>query len=81
VRALTALLVSLAFVNDAFAQAPAPAGNPVQLAQAGGAAQGAGLPPATTGAGSSVAAVVALAIAGIAATAGYQSTVSTPSHH
>lgn len=76
-----ALLVSLAFMNGAFAQAPAPAGKPVQLAQTGSAAQGAGLPAATTGAGATAAAVVAIAIAGIAATAGYRSTVSTPSHH
>jgi hypothetical protein len=80
-KTLTALLVSLAFANGAFAQAPAPARNPVQLAQAGGSARGAGLPAATTGATSTVVAIVAIAIAGVAAAASSNSTETTPSHH
>jgi hypothetical protein len=75
------LLASLVFASSVFAQAPATAHSPVQVAQAGGPARGAGLPPATTGAGSTVAAMVAFAIAGVAAAASYQSTVTTPSHH
>ena len=80
-RKLEVLLGSLIFASSVFAQAPAPASNPVKVAQAGGTARGAGLPPTTTGAGARVAAVVAFAIAGVAAAASYQSTVTTPSHH
>jgi len=81
VKSLSVLLASLVFADAGFAQAPGPASSPIQVAQAGGAARGAGLPPVMTGAGSTVAAVVAIGIAGVAAAAGYRSTVTTPSHH
>ena len=76
------LLVSLALAGSAFAQAPASDRNPVQLAQAGGSARGAGVPEAAGGgAVSTIVAVVAIAIAGAAAAASNNSTATTPSHH
>jgi len=78
VKTSTALLVSLAFANGALAQTPAPDREPIQLAQAGGAARGAGLPAARGGATSAVIAVIAIAVAGAAAAATNNSTVNTP---
>jgi len=78
VKNLAVLLVSLCFAIESFAQAPlGPA--PLQVAQAGGASSGAVVPPATTGAASTIAAVVALGVAGVAAAVGYNTT--TPSNH
>ena len=79
-KKLAVLLVLLAFAADGLAQAPGPAQEPVQVAQAGGAAQGAAVPAASTGATSAVVAVVAAAAAGVAAVVGYNSTTSA-SHH
>jgi len=78
---LAVLVVSLFFAVEGLAQTPAPgpARAPLQVAQAGGASSGAIVPPATTGATSTVAAVVALGVAGVAAAVGYNST--TPSNH
>ena len=83
VKTLPVLIVSLACAGHAFAQvAPAPAGEPLVVAQAaptGGASQGA-LPAATTGTASTVVAVVAAAVAaGLAAA--LSNTVTTASHH
>ncbi len=77
---LAVLLVSLFFAIESLAQTPqGPAPAPLQVAQAGGASSGAIVPPATTGATSTIAAVVALGVAGVAAAVGYNST--TPSNH
>jgi hypothetical protein len=84
VKKLAVLLVSLAFAANALAQAPAPdtAQGPVQVAQAGGAAQGATVPAASTGGGTAgVLAVIAAGIAAIAAVTAYSSTESAPSNH
>jgi len=78
-KTLMALLASLSFASGAFAQTPDR--DPIQLAQSGGAARGAGLPAAKTGAASAVVAVVAIAVAGAAAAATSNSTVTTASHH
>jgi hypothetical protein len=75
VKNLAILLVSLTFAADGFAQTPAQA--PVQVAQAGGAAQGAALPATSTGATSTIAAVVAVGVAGVAAVTAYSSTTSS----
>ena len=82
-KKLAFLLVSLAFAADALAQTPAPdraQGGPVQVAQAGGAAQGASLPPASGGTASGVAAMVAVGVAAIAAVTAYSSTSSASNH-
>ena len=72
-------LVSLVFATNGLAQTPAQ--RPIQLAQAGGASQGA-LPKASTGAASTVTAVVAVAVAGVAAVATSNSTTTaTASNH
>ena len=75
---LAVLLVSLAFSANGLAQSPAQ--EPVQLAQAGGAAQGAALPTTTTSAASATVAVIAAAAAGVAAVIGYNSTTSAHNH-
>ena len=83
VKTLSALIVSLACAGHSFAQvAPAPAREPLVVAQAptGGASQGA-LPAATTGgAGSTLVALVAAgAAAALAAT--LSNSVMTTSNH
>ncbi len=79
---LAVLLVSLAFAADALAQTPAPdtAQGPVQVAQAGGAAQGAAVPAASTGAGGTATAV-AIVAAGVAAIASVTAYNTTSSNH
>lgn len=79
-KKLAVLLVSLAFAADALAQTPAPQGGPVQVAQAGGAAQGASVPPASGGTASAVAAMVAVGVAAVAAVTAYSSTSSSTNH-
>jgi hypothetical protein len=83
VKNLAILLASLAFAADALAQAPAPdaAQAPVQLAQAngsaGGAAQGAPLPMASTGGGTAgILAVIAAGVAAVASVTSYSSTTA-----
>jgi hypothetical protein len=82
VKKLAVLLVLLAFAADGLAQVPTPgpAQAPVQVAQAGGAAEGATVPAASTGAASTTVAIIAVAAAGVAAVVGYNSTTSA-SHH
>lgn len=78
---LAILLVSLAFAGEGFAQTPVPgAASPVQMAQAGGAAQGATLPASATGATSTMAAVIAVGVAGVAAVTAYSSTTTSTNH-
>jgi len=88
VKTLPVLIVSMACAGHAFAQvaapAPAPADGPLLVAQAGGgASQGAALPATTTGAGSTLVAVVAAGVAvGLAATlSNGTTTAATASNH
>jgi hypothetical protein len=81
VKKLAVSLILLIFASEVMAQAsdPAPARAPVQVAQAGtagGPSAGAGAPPASGGATSTVAALVALGVAGVAAVTAYGSTTS-----
>ncbi|HEY6720716.1 MAG TPA: hypothetical protein VI363_03675 [Burkholderiales bacterium] len=70
-------LVSLAFAVDGFAQTT-PAQAPIQIAQAaGGASQGASLPAAASGPGSTIMAVIAVGAAAAVAVATSSSTVSS----
>jgi len=85
VKKLAISLILLVFASEVMAQStePAPARAPVQIAQyggAGGPSAGAGAPPASGGAVSTVAAIVALGVAGVAAVTAYSSTTSTSNH-
>ena len=78
VSLVSALLVSLAFAVDGFAQTT-PAQGPIQIAQAaGGASQGAA-PAAASGTASTVAAIVAVGVAATLAVA--TSNTTTTSNH
>jgi hypothetical protein len=78
VKTLSVLFVVLfAFGSNAYAQQE----GPIVVAQAGGPSRGAGAPAATSGVGTTIAAVVAAIIAGVAAAGTSNSTVSAPSHH
>jgi hypothetical protein len=70
-------LVSLVFAVDGLAQTPAQ--GPIQLAQAGGASQGA-LPAASSGAGATVVSVVAAGVAAVAAVATSNTTTTAATH-
>jgi Zn-dependent protease len=74
VKNLAVFLALIGFAASAAAQTPAQ--EPVQIAQAGGAAQGASLPPASGGTTSAVIAVVAVGVAAVASVVSYNSTSS-----
>lgn len=76
-KKLAVLLVLLAFAADGLAQAPGPAQQPVQVAQAGGAAEGATAPAASTGGTAPLLAVIVAIAAGVAAVVGYNNTTSS----
>jgi hypothetical protein len=72
-------LVSLVFTIDGFAQTPAQ--GPIQLAQgAGGASQGVGAPAAASSVGSTIAAMVAMGVAGVVSVVTSNSTTSVANH-
>jgi hypothetical protein len=83
VKKIPVLLVSMALAGNLYAQVPQNPAPAAQAAQApastpGGAAGGAGLPPASTGATSNLVPFIALGVAGIAAAS---RSYSMPANH